>query len=156
MAGITVSVKLDLKEIHVRCFCSLNFYHQPNFSDRGCTDIDECQAFRAGSANFTYLYPTFLNLPGDEWTSSFYQPEPCPPADSCVNLSYKDGLGFKCVPLDQTYAAVMIGGLHWNKEADVLKADLGRCDGAIPPLPANVYHHRVSELNDVCFCNQYM
>ena len=126
----------------------LNFDHQSNFPDTGCTDIDECKYFP--SANFTYLCPTFLNLPGDEWTSSFYQPEPCPPADSCVNLNYKDGVGFKCVPVDQTYAAVMIGGLHWNNKADVLKADLSRCDGAVPPFPSNVYHHRVSKS-----CDQY-
>ena len=50
--------------------------------------------------------------------------------------------------MDQTYAAVILGGLHWNKEVEVLKADLSRCDGALPAMGAgieNVYHHKVSE-----------
>ena len=54
--------------------------------------------------------------------------------------------------MDQTYAAVILGGLHWNKEADVLKADLTRCDGSVPAIGGgvqNVYHHKVSEFIEV-------
>ena len=76
---------------------------------------------------------------------SSYAPQPCPPADACINLFYKDGQGFKCVPADQTFAAVVIGGLHWNAEVDVLKADLNRCDGMIPKWhhSRNSYGHKV-------------
>ena len=113
----------------------------------GCTDIDECEYFNdpwfSGSLNFTYYYPTFRNLPEDQWTWSFYEPQPCPSTDACVNVFYKDGQGFKCVPADQTFAAVVIGGLDWNRESEVLKADLSRCDGAIPSLSKELYHHRV-------------
>ena len=114
--------------------------------DSECTDIDECQHFNGspGSANFTYLYPTFRNLPGDVWTMSFYAPQPCPSADACINLFYKDGQGFKYVPADQTFAAVAIGGQHWNSEVDVLKADLNRCDGMIPKwFNLNSFRHKV-------------
>ena len=122
--------------------------------DSECTDIDECQHFNGspGSANFTYLYPTFRNLPGDVWTMSFYAPQPCPSADACINLFYKNGQGFKCVPADQTFAAVVIGGLHWNAEADVLKADLNRCDGMIPKWrSANSYGHKVIFIHFVTY-----
>ena len=129
-------------------FDCCNFFIDRIYSDSGCTDIDECQYFRSGSANFTYLYPTFENLPGDEWSSKSYQPQACPPADACVNLFYKNELGFKCVPADQTYAAVIIGGHDWNKVSDVLKADLSRCDGAIPTFGSsnNYNHHRVTRI----------
>ena len=80
---------------------------------------------------------------------SFYAPQPCPSADACINLFYKDGQGFKCVPADQTFAAVVIGGQHWNSGVDVLKADLNRCDGMIPTTwynNKNAYRHKVTLL----------
>ena len=59
-------------------------------------------------------------------------------------MFYKDGLGFRCVPKNQTFAAVAIGGLDWNSEVDVLKADLNRCDGLIPKWHnKNTYRHGV-------------
>ena len=142
------SARLDLKGTHVRLLIVATLFVDQIHPDSGCTDIDECQYFRSGSANFTYLYPTFENLPGDEWSSKSYQPQACPPADACVNLFYKNELGFKCVPADQTYAAVIIGGHDWNKVSDVLKADLSRCDGAIPTFGTsnNYNHHRVTRI----------
>ena len=144
----SASARLDLKGTHVRLLIVATFFIDRIYLDSGCTDIDECQYFRSGSANFTYLYPTFENLPGDEWSSKSYQPQACPPADACVNLFYKNELGFKCVPADQTYAAVIVGGHGGtrNKVSDVLKADLSRCDGAIPTFgSSNDYnHHRVN------------
>ena len=98
-----------------------------------------------GSLNVSYSYPTFRNLPEDQRTWSFYEPDPCPGTDACINVFYKDGKGFKCVPADQTFAAVVIGGLDWNSEAEVLKADLSRCDGMIPRLRnQNTYRHKVA------------
>ena len=91
----------------------------------------------------TYTYPTFRNLPEDQRTWSFYEPQPCPSGDTCINVFYKDGQGFKCVPSDQTFAAVVIGGLDWNRESEVLKADLSRCDGAIPSFHTEIYFHKV-------------
>ena len=152
MVAITVSAKSVLKEIHVRfldnsqlTLISIHLNSSP--PDSECKDIDECQHFNGspGSANFTYWYPTFRNLPGDDWTMSSYAPQPCPSGNACINLFYKDGQGFKCVPADQTFAAVVIGGLHWNSEADVLKADLNRCDGMIPKWHhLNTYRHKVT------------
>ena len=129
----------------------LLFFPSP---DGDCTDIDECQHFNGspGSANFTYWYPTFRNLPGDEWTMSSYAPQPCSSGNACINLFYKDGQGFKCVPADQTFAAVVIGGLDWNSEAEVLKADLSRCDGMIPRLRnQNTYRHKVALLFNILY-----
>ena len=149
------------------CVCKIGFEGSPstghkfvlNFfltilksSVSGCTDIDECQYFNdpfmtmgpLGSLNISYSYPTFRNLPEDQRTWSFYEPQPCPQGDACINVFYQDGKGFKCVPSDQTFAAVIIGGLDWNQEAEVLKADLTRCDGAIPSYHKMIYHHRVS------------
>merc|ERR1719192_309591 len=100
-----------------------------------------------GSLNISYSYPTFRNLPEDQRTWSFYEPQPCPQGDACINVFYQDGKGFKCVPSDQTFAAVIIGGLDWNKEADVLKADLTRCDGAIPSYHKMIYHHRAAMMD---------
>ena len=149
MAAITVSAKLDLKEIHVRFLATSLLLIFPS-PDGDCTDIDECQHFNGSpgtSANFTYWYPTFRNLPGDEWTMTSYAPQPCSSGNACINLFYKDGQGFKCVPADQTFAAVVIGGLDWNSEAEVLKADLSRCDGMIPRLRnQNTYRHKVALL----------
>ena len=155
MVAITVSVKLVFREIHVR-FLHNNqtimpiitpfFLFISSSPDSECKDIDECQHFNGvpGSANFTYWYPTFRNLPGDVWTMSSYAPQPCAPADACINIFYKDGQGFKCVPADQTFAAVAIGGLNWNSEVDILKADLNRCDGMIPKWHnQNTYRHKV-------------
>ena len=121
--------------------------------DGGCTDIDECQHFSGppGSANFTYTYPTYRNLPGDQWTSSFYAPQPCSSGDACINLFYKSGQGFKCVPADQTYAAVVIGGLNWNSEVEVLKADLSRCDGMIPK-----WNNKNTRFHKVVFMVQWL
>ena len=65
-------------------------------------------------------------------------------------MFYKSGQGFKCVPADQTYAAVVIGGEHWNSEVEVLKADLGRCDGMIPK-----WHNRNSRFHKVVFMVQW-
>ena len=146
---MSVFAKLALKEIQVRVFLLpfLPMLINSNPAASGCTDIDECEYFNdpwfSGSLNFTYYYPTFRNLPEDQWTWSFYEPQPCPSTDACVNVFYKDGQGFKCVPSDQTFAAVVIGGLDWNRESEVLKADLSRCDGAIPSLSKELYHHRV-------------
>ena len=52
------------------------------------------------------------------------------------------------MPRNQTFAAVAIGGLTWNSEVDVLKADLNRCDGMIPtPWDGkNVKGHKVMKL----------
>ena len=115
----------------------------------GCTDIDECEYFNdpwfSGSLNLTYSYPTFRNLPEDQRTWSFYEPQPCPSGDACVNVFYQNGQGFKCVPADETFAAVVIGGLDWNRESEVLKADLTRCDGAIPSFHTEIYFHRVRQ-----------
>ena len=131
MAATTVSVKWDLGEIHVRfCLGMTSCFDLP--SDDECKDLDECQLFQSGSVNLDYRHPTFRNLPGDTWKESSYSPQPCSAEESCINLVYKDGIGFKCVPKDQTYAALAIGGLNWNSEVEVLKADLGRCDGIIP------------------------
>ena len=48
------------------------------------------------------------------------------------------------MPKNQTFAAVAIGGLDWNSEVDVLKADLNRCDGLIPKWHnKNTYRHGV-------------
>ena len=107
MVAIIVSAKLDLKEIHVRFFDSnqsyfLRFISSP--TDTECKDIDECR----------------------------HLVQPCQAEESCVNLFYKDGIGFRCVPKNQTFAAVAIGGLDWNTEVDVLTAELNRCDGMIP------------------------
>ena len=115
----------------------------------GCTDIDECEYFNdpwfSGSLNLTYSYPTFRNLPEDQRTWSFYEPQPCPSGDACVNVFYQNGQGFKCVPEDETFAAVVLGGLDWNRESEVLKADLTRCDGAIPSFHKEIYFHRVRQ-----------
>ena len=64
-------------------------------------------------------------------------------------MFYKDGQGFKCVPSDQTFAAVVVGGLDWNRESEVLKADLSRCDGAIPSLSKEIYQHKVRLLSSL-------
>ena len=75
---------------------------------------------------------------------SFYTPEPCAAADACINLFYTNGQGFKCIDAGQTFAAVAIGGLNWNSEVDILKADLSRCDGMIPKWDnQNTYRHKV-------------
>ena len=153
MATMSVFARLASRAPQVR---DTNlFAYLPNnlkSSASGCTDIDECQYFNdpfmtmgpLGTLNISYSYPTFRNLPEDQRTWSFYEPQPCPQGDTCINVFYQDGKGFKCVPSDQTFAAVIIGGLDWNKEAEVLKADLTRCDGAIPSYHKMIYHHRVS------------
>ena len=110
--------------------------------DSECKDIDECRHLNGSPVEFTYSYPTFLNLPGDEWTMSSYTVQPCKDEEACVNLFYKDGLGgFRCVPKNQTFAAVAIGGLDWNSEVDVLTADHYRCDGTIPKWHTSFSHH---------------
>ena len=52
------------------------------------------------------------------------------------------------MPRNQTFAAVAIGGLTWNSEVDVLKADLNRCDGMIPTTwtSKNPWRHKVIKL----------
>ena len=119
--------------------------------DNECKDIDECRHFNdsPGSGNISYLHPTFRNLPEDEWTVKSYLPQPCAAEESCINLLYKDGLGFKCVPKSETFAAVAIGGLSWNSEVDVLKADLNRCDGMIPKWQnkGSIHHKVMSSLS---------
>ena len=119
--------------------------------DNECKDIDECRHFNdsPGSGNISYLHPTFRNLPEDEWTVKSYLTQPCTAEESCINLLYKDGLGFKCVPKSETFAAVAIGGLSWNSEVDVLKADLNRCDGMIPKWQnkGSIHHKVMSSLS---------
>ena len=124
-------------------------------SDDECKDLDECQLFQSGSVNLDYRHPTFRNLPGDTWKESSYSPQPCSAEESCINLVYKDGIGFKCVPKDQTYAALAIGGLNWNSEVDVLKADLKRCDGIIPEwrTKGTYMHVVIFPLNSFAFQN---
>ena len=80
---------------------------------------------------------------------SSYAPQPCSSGNACINLFYKDGQGFKCVPADQTFAAVVIGGLDWGAEVDVLKADLNRCDGMVPKWQnkGSIHHKVMSSLS---------
>ena len=150
MAATIVSVKWDLGEIHVRFYLGMNScFGLP--SDDECKDLDECQLFQSGSVNLDYRHPTFRNLPGDTWKESSYSPQPCSAEESCINLVYKDGVGFKCVPTDQTYAAVAIGGYKNAKaEVDVLKADLKRCDGIIPE-----WRTKGTYMHVVIFCLKY-
>ena len=126
--------------------CFLRLISSP--PDSECKDIDECQHFNGSPVDFTYSHPTFRNLPGDEWILNSYAPQPCDAEETCINIFYKDGLGFRCVPRNQTFAAVAIGGLTWNSEVDVLKADLNRCDGMIPTTwySKNSWGHKVIKL----------
>ena len=112
----------------------------------GCTDINEC-LYPLG-LNQTYVKPTFRNLPGDDLTlsqyTSFYTPGTCPVGQTCINVFYKNSLGYKCIDASAAKVAVVISGLDWTNKVDVLKADLTRCDSNIPAFQYSVHWHQVS------------
>ena len=111
----------------------------------GCTDINEC-LYPLG-LNQTYVKPTFRNLPGDDLTptqyTSFYTPGTCPAGQTCVNVFYKNNLGYKCMESSAAKVAVVVAGHSYTNKVEVLKADLTRCDSIIAPFTYSVYYHEV-------------
>ena len=113
------------------------------FLASGCTDVNEC--LHPNGVNVSYVKPTFRNLPGDDLlpTTTIYNPTPCSSTESCVNIFYTNGMGFKCMDSSLTKSVWVISGYYKIYAVDVLKADLSRCDARLPVFPYNAYYHKV-------------
>ena len=64
-------------------------------------------------------------------------------SETCVNVFYKNGEGFKCISSEDARAVVVIAGYPYLSNVDVLKADLTRCDSSIPAFTYKVHWHKV-------------